>query len=268
MCRLSRVIVLPLVLLAGLAPLSAQQPPPAFEAASIKVNTSGEPGSRFGFAGPGRLMVTNNSLRNIVRNVWNVQNFQIVGGPSWFDTTRFDIAAVSAVGAPPGDIAAMMKTLLADRFKLVAHTETRDMPAYALVVREAGRLGPELKPVAVDCGIAERELRASGRPLPPDRPLCGLRTRPGSFDGASVSMAQFARNLSGFAGRSVEDATGLTGVFDLRLTWAPDQPEAGADANAPSLVTAVQEQLGLKLESRRMPIEVLVIDRAELPSPD
>jgi uncharacterized protein (TIGR03435 family) len=256
------------VLVVAIVPLAARQAAPAFEAASVKVNTSGDAASRFGFAGPGRLTVTNNSLRNIVRNVWNVQNFQIVGGPAWLDSMRFDIAAVAPADAPAPDVNAMMKTLLADRFKLVAHTETRDMPAYALIVREPGRLGPELKPVAVDCGIAERELRAAGRPLPADRPLCGLRTRPGDMQGASVSMPQFARNLSGVAGRSVVDATSLAGVFDLRLTWAPDQTEVGVSADAPSLVTAVQEQLGLKLESRRMPIEVVVIDRAELPSAD
>ena len=258
-------------MLVAVAVSLAAQEAPAFEAASVKVNTSGEPGGRFALPGPGRLVATNYSLRNIVRNTWNLQDFQIVGGPQWLDRTRFDISAVGPASSAQPEFMAMLKTLLADRFKLVAHMETREMPAYALVVRDAGRLGPQLKPVAGDCGMALRELRASGRPLPADLPVCGLRARPGAFQGGSVSMPQLARNLSAVAGRSVVDATGLAGLFDLELTWAPEQAadvSPGTEANAPSLVTAVQEQLGLKLESHRAPIEVLVIDRAELPSAD
>jgi uncharacterized protein (TIGR03435 family) len=254
--------------------------PPGFEAASVKPNTSGDPGGSFGGRPGGQLIITNYTLRNIVRNAYGLQDFQIVGGPDWFDSDRFDIVAKAANDAPPAQMIQMVRTLLAERFGLAVHTETRELPVYALVMARAdGRRGPQLRPAAVDCAAL---LAARGRGAPPtpaqpgDRPVCGMRTVPGRMVAGGYALGDVARNLAPFAGRTVVDKTGLTGTFDLDLTWTPDQiPQApltpGAppiDANGPSIFTALQEQLGLKLDSQRGPVEVLVIDRAEKPRPD
>jgi uncharacterized protein (TIGR03435 family) len=177
----------------------------------------------------------------------------------------------------------MVQALLADRFKVVVHRETREVPIYALVLARADRsLGPQLTRSNTDCaGLAEAARR--GAPPPPPaggpngRPLCGTRTMPGRILAGGVAMADVVRNLSNFAGRLTVDKTGLTGAFDLELIYTPDQlPPAGAlppdirpaPVDGPSLFTAVQEQLGLKLDSQRGPVEVLVIDQAQQPVPD
>jgi len=181
---------------------------------------------------------------------------------------------------------ALVQGLLAERFKLVVHRETREIPIYALVMAKAdGTRGPQLLPSTTDCdainAAANAAARSGGAPPVPaaanGRPLCGTRTTPGRMMAGAVAMSNFARNLSNFAGRITVDKTGLTGLFDLELQWTPDQlpPEGslppglpGPPVDGPSLFTAVQEQLGLKLDSQRGPVEVLVIDSAERPTPD
>lgn len=288
---------------------------PVFEVASVKRNQSNEPFVRIGGGGPGTFSATNVPLRLLIRNAYQLQDFQIVGGPDWMTSDRFDITA-KAAGAVPGTIGPgvvgfgppgaggggpnpvqlMLRGLLAERFKLKVHSETRELPVYALVpARPDGRLGPQLRPAAVDCAamFAGRGRGAPGGGGPPtappgplatgERPQCGLRIGPGSFSGGSVSMAQLATSLSGFVQRVVLDRTGLTGDYDLDLSYTPDQtpqglgpavPPPGApplppiDPNGPSIFTAVQEQLGLKLESQRGPVAVLVIDSVEPPTED
>src|SRR5947207_1499225 len=136
----------------------AQTTGPTFEVASVKPNKSGDRGSRLGGAPNGRMTATNVSLKQLIGNAYNVRDFQIVGGPEWLDVDRFDIAA--SVGhaiqpspsGPPPEIVQMFKNLLADRFKLVTHTETKEMPIYQLVLaRPDGKLGPKIHPAAVDC---------------------------------------------------------------------------------------------------------------------
>jgi uncharacterized protein (TIGR03435 family) len=252
----------------------APQPRPTFEVATIKRNTSGSEAARFS-GQTGRLAITNNSLRNIIRNAWGLQGFQIVGGPDWINTERWDIVA-KAEGNPQGPVMlAMVQNLLADRFKLVTHRETRDMPIYALVLARADRsFGPKLHASSTDC---EKEMTAAiargGRP-PTDRVLCGMRTLNGHIEMNAVPMANLARNLSPIAGRSVVDKTGLTGGFDAELTWTPDaslgpaSDAAPPSSDGPSLFTAIQEQLGLKLDAQRGPVDVLVIDSVERPTED
>jgi uncharacterized protein (TIGR03435 family) len=176
----------------------------------------------------------------------------------------------------------MMQALLAERFKLVVHRETREVSIDALVMARADRrLGPNLTPAAFDCDALRAAFARGERPTPPppngDRPVCGARTVPGRFLVGGYPIADFARNLSGFVGgRPIVDRTGLTGLYDLELTWTPDTPPAGRDGapppgfdpNGPSLFTAVQEQLGLRLEATTGPVEVLVIDSANRPTPD
>jgi uncharacterized protein (TIGR03435 family) len=159
----------------------------------------------------------------------------------------------------------MMQSLLADRFKLVAHKETRDLPVYALVfARQDHAFGPELHASSTDCQKEVGALIArTGRPPSPDAPpLCGIRAVSGHIElNATRISPNFVSTLAPITGRSVVDKTGLTGVFDAELVWSDS--EAG-----PSLVTAIQEQLGLKLEAQRGPVDVRVIDHVERPTPD
>ena len=299
-----------LVALAAPVAMSALQPPqstapaPAFEVASIKPNNSGD-GRVLMSNQPGRFTATNVTLRLLIRNAYQLQDFQISGGPSWISSDHFDIVAkidasvqeqIAASGPPvPGQgptvLQLMIRSLLADRFKLAVHTETKEQPIYALVLaRSDGRLGSQLKKSETDCAAQMAAARGRGpaRGLPPPGPLqpgepspCGFRIGMGNMVAGGSSLAQFANSLGMFTGRVVVDRTGLTGDYDFNLTWTPDQmpPRApgtpgdqpirvnGADIdpNGPSIFTAVQEQLGLKLDSQRGPVAMLVIDRAEKP---
>ena len=253
-------------------------PRPAFEVASIRKNVSlsdnasvrGQPG--------GRLTVTNNSLRNIIRNAYNVQNFQIVGGPEWINNDRWDIIAKAADDAQPQQMILMLQSLLADRFKLVIRREMRDTAVYALVLaRSDGRLGPGLRASSIDCAALVAAARGRGEPLPNTingRPACGTRSTRGSIVTTAVAMADFARNLAPQTGRPVVDRTGLSGAFDIDLMWTPDQasgpdgPPPAAGGDGVSLFAAIQEQLGLKLDAQRAPVDTLVIDSAERPVED
>jgi uncharacterized protein (TIGR03435 family) len=179
----------------------------------------------------------------------------------------------------------MLRNLLADRFKLVVHTEMRETAVYALVLaRSDGRLGPQLRRSTVDCAALLASFKEK-KETPPNtingRPSCGTQTRAGTMMTTATTMADFVRNLAPMAGRPIVDRSGLTGPFDIDLTWAPEQQPfdsaqgRGApgttpapDSDRPSLVTAVQEQLGLKLDSQRLPFETLVIDSAERPTED
>ena len=215
----------------------------------------------------------------------------IVGGPGWLDTDRFDVDAKMAPGttADADDMRAMARALLADRFKLAAHAETRDLQVYALVLaRSDGKLGPKMRPSDVDCE-AMRAARANGAapPVGPPRagePMASCTTRlmfgPLSrIESSGMRLAQLVGFLSLSTGRPVVDRTGLSGDFIVSVEFVaepgagsqlgPPAPAAAAPPpDAASLFTALQEQLGLKLDSRREPTEVLVIDRVEQPSPD
>jgi uncharacterized protein (TIGR03435 family) len=285
--------------LAGGAALAAQAPQtpagaPAFEVASVKPNNSGD-GRVMMQNQPGRYIATNVTLRLLIRNAYQLQDFQITGGPGWMASDHFDINAkvpdeFRAMGPPapgsgPGPLQLMIRALLTERFKLVVHNETKDAPIYALILARAdGKLGPGLKKSSVDCAALFAAGRARGGAMPPppqpgERMQCGMRIGPGNLMGGGALMPQFANTLGMFAGRIVVDRTGLEGPYDVDLTWTPDQMprlEGGAggppqingapvDPNGPSLFTAVQEQLGLKLDSQRGPVEMIVVDRAEKP---
>ena len=252
----------------------------------MKKNPSGNQGGSFGARPGGQIVVTNNTLRNIIRNVWNVQDFQIVGGPEWINQDRWDVNAKApesliqqqpqqqqTVQQQQQQLLMMMRTMLADRFQLVVRNEKREMPVYAIVLaRPDGKFGPQLKRSELDCNaLAEAIKRGEATPPPrsPDRPFCGTRTGAGTIMTSGVQMADFARNLSPSTGRIVLDRTGLTGPFDIELKFTPDPlgPGVGDPAtDVPSLFVAIQEQLGLKLEAVRAPVDVLVIDSAQRPT--
>jgi uncharacterized protein (TIGR03435 family) len=270
-------------LAAATAPGSAQDAPRStatFEVASVKPNKEGGPSSVRVTPG-GTLTVTNNNLRNIIRNAWNITNDQIVGGPGWIDSDRFDIVAKASGSFKPEEGRAMLQGLLAERFGLATHTEVRELPAYLLVLaRKDGALGPQMKQSELDCATLLAAVTAGGKMperLPNGNLPCGISVRgaQGLVTGNGVAMEQLARNLVGGVGRIVVDKTGLKGYYDINLTFAPEgPPPPGApagpapDPSAPSLFTAMQEQLGLKLEPGRAPIDVLVIDRVEKPAAD
>jgi len=269
---------------AAMGALRAQAPAPAapaatFDVASVKPNKDGGPSSVRVTPG-GMLSVTNNNLRNIIRNAWNITNDQIVGGPDWLDSERFDITAKASRPFAQEHARAMLQALLADRFRLVTHTETRELPVYLLVLaRKDGALGPQMKKADVDCAALFAAVTAGGKMperLPNGNLPCGLSVRPGLVTGNGVAMEALARNLVGGVGRIVVDKTGLQGYYDINVTFSSEgaQPPAGVpagpapDPSAASLFTAMQEQLGLKLEPGRAPISVLVIDRAQRPEAD
>ena len=262
------------------ATLQGQSSPTAFEVASVKVNRSGAVGTRIAAPrGTGRLDVTNAMVYTLILNAYGLQDFQLAGGPAWISNARFDIAARAASTATREDISTALRALLVDRFHLVVHREPREMPTYALTLaRPDGRLGPQLKPSTTDC-IAVTANRGSGPPptSTAGQTLCGTTMTPSLLNAGNLSMARLATTLSGMVGRMVSDETGLAGVYDLQLTFTPENagrfpgPGAGpepVDPNAPSIFAALVEQLGLKLDARRGSVEVLVIDRVEMPAED
>jgi len=282
--------VLAMALVAGstlprLVHAQAPSPSTTFEVASVKANTSVDRRVTMQTQPGGRYTATNVTVRDVVREAYRLLPFQLAGEPDWMSRDRFDIVAKGNgdVDAPfgtdpqagPSPLQLMLRALLADRFKFVAHEDTREFPIYALTVAKAdGRLGAGLRPSTTDCASAGRGGTA---PAPSPAPDCGLFIGPAKITGRSVALSQLASGLSGIAQRTVVDRIGLSGRFDFDLTYTPDliSPEGAktaaaglADANGPSLFTAIQEQLGLKLESTRGPVKILVIDRVEHPTVD
>jgi bla regulator protein blaR1 len=261
-----------------------------FEVAAVKPNKSGDGPSRIALAPGGRITVENLSLQALIRFAFQMQPFQIVGGPEWIGKDRFDVTAKGEGDIPPAPIGTtgpgqlMMRSLLADRFKLIVHLEQRELPVYVLAVaRSDGRLGPQLKPSTTNCQALMAANRGRGgpppAPMPNGAPPCGMRVAPGAVLGGGFPITQLATTLSQLVGRSVVDRTGLSGEYDIELKFAPDQMPIGLppkldvplpplDPNGPSIFTALQEQLGLKLESSKDAVDVLVIDHAEPPTPD
>ena len=265
---------------------------PRFEVASVKPSKSGEPFARLVVLPGGRYDATNVPLRTIIRSAYQLQDFQLIGGPDWIGSERFDIAAKAEsdltprpLEGTPDPMQMMLRALLAERFNLKVHLEQRELPVYALrVASRDGKLGAHLRPGAVDCAaLMAADHARGGPPVAPAKPggqiPCTIQTGPGHLNGSSMRVSQLATILSQSVQRVVVDRTGLAGYFDFDLTWTPEDipqgsPPPGAhplpfvDPNGPSIFAAVQEQLGLNLETERAPIEVLVIDRVEPPTPD
>jgi len=239
------------------ATLWAQQPSPAplaFDAATIKPNLSGSGNSSTNSTN-GLLRITNQTVRNIIQYAYDVRDFQLSGGPGWMGSDRYDVTAKPENGVHEQQLREMLRTLLADRFQLRFHRETREVPVYTLTV---GKNGAKLHPAAES----------------PDSGTSSGRNRDGlsTMKGTRVTLGEIAANLAARLGRPVVDKTGLSGKFDFELSWVPDLslPAVGDPASpatvGPSLLTAVQEQLGLRLESARGPVGMLVIDKVERPS--
>ncbi len=292
----SYIVVLEAALCCG-AMAQTGQHPTEFEVASVKaaapqdmhrmqVMMRGGPGS----PDPGQITYTNVSLRNIVMNAYGVKNFQI-SGPGFLDTERFDVLAKVPKGATKDDLKVMLQNLLAERFQIKLHQEKKELPIYALVV---AKNGPKLKESAEDA--------PASADAPPPPPSPGGRGGFGGRGGMMIMInngrmrltaskqpvSGIADMLSNQLGRPVIDQTGLTGKYDFTVEFAPEEgqmmrgpmggmppspPGAGpgpgpgegaSDGPAPAnLFTALQEQLGLKLEPKKGPVDFLVIDHIE-----
>jgi uncharacterized protein (TIGR03435 family) len=271
---------------AGLVPAPDPNVPLYFEAASVKPSNPASPGQSIRRQPGGRFNTINMPVRGLITFAYQIQSFQLVGGPSWLSNDRFDIVAKMEGDPPPvipGTGADHMmlatRTLLADRFKLAMHKETRELDIYALTMaRPGGKPGKALKPASGDCS-AEAFARRGAAPPPPGTPpvVCGIQMSMSRVRFGGYPLSLFANSLSSQVGRFVVDRTGLTGNWDFDLSFTPDPtrgaPPTGPDAapfdpNGPSLFTALQEQLGLKLEATKGPVEVWVIDSVQQPTPD
>jgi uncharacterized protein (TIGR03435 family) len=278
---LVRVYVLLAVILAGhsVTSVRAQAPAgtntsPAFEVASVKPNKSGTTQANVSTP-PNGVNIVNLPLRGIIQLFFQInQPSKLIGIPDWTITERFDISARAAGPVTADERRLMMQALLADRFKLVARREKREISVLALMLaRNDGKLGPNL--IESKGCITPGDAAAQATPPGASTPICGPKTGgAGRLILVGTPIQQFTSLLALVLGRTVADKTGLTGRYDIDLTFTPErQIPAGADApiptadlNAPSIFTAVREQLGLKLESQRDQEEVLVIDRVERPS--
>jgi uncharacterized protein (TIGR03435 family) len=265
----------------GQAPSSAS---PAFEVATIKPSDPGRPedNARFGFNAAGSFQAKSQTLKQLIEFVFDMSYFnvdqRIIGGPKWLGSTKFDITAKCGEQTVRGfgkmslkeqlrTEQSMVQALLAERFALRMHHETRPLPVFALVLaHEGSKMQPSASPTL-------DELNDPAGP-------------PGNWKAHGVTMKAFASILSSlpeFGGKIVLDKTGLTGGYDFALKWTPDpatldptlDPRIGAsaagdranpDSSAPTLLTALKEQLGLRLEPSKEPVDVIVVDWAEMPS--
>ena len=252
-----------------------------FEVASIKPDKSGDDRSYASLYPGGRFSITNTSLKGLILSTYRFDITRVLGGSSWIDADRFDIEAKSQEGNNPTQeqLNAMMKTLLADRFQLRVHEESRQLPVYALVKPKTGSVGSRLRRAsAADCATPEAPPEKGPRPTANSngQPWCGrVVFGPAGWSARSVTTEQIAKALEPFVGRIVLNRTNIGGLLDVNLEFNPrflasppndlDGSVRQTDAGV-SVFTAVQEQLGLKLETTTSPANVLVIDHAERPT--
>jgi uncharacterized protein (TIGR03435 family) len=260
-------------------------PSPSFEVASIKPNRSGDMFIRIMFQ-PGRFTANGVTTKHLITMAYNVKDFQVSGGPGWINSERYDIEAKEPDSIaeelpklPPDQreeqSRLMIQALLADRFKLKLSHTTKELPVYALVI---AKTGPKLQEAKPDDNYPTGMKGPDGRAHPGM-----MRMSPGELTGQGIGVKFLVRLLSQQVGRDVLDQTGLKGNYDFTLKWTPEPGEGmmlgGAEggnpppesapppeSSGPSIFTAIQEQLGLKLEPAKGPVEVLVIDHVEKPS--
>lgn len=261
-----------------------------FEVASVRPNELGAQSFVLGFRN-GRFTARYHTVKALIRAAYRLTDAQLFGAPTWLDVDRFDVLATapgnpdSGRGTLPSDVLTMLRSLLGERFQLRARIETREYPLFALVLaRHDGSLGRGLRRRTVPCTPrAVGELGELFGPLPATRTQCGGRTDRGLLLSTGGTIGDLVWALSRpelvpGIGRLVVDRTGLTGTFDIDLRWTPDSAlldrsqsaalSSSLDSNEPPLFTAIQEQLGLKLERTKGPVDVLVIDHVERPTPN
>jgi uncharacterized protein (TIGR03435 family) len=269
---------------------------PSFEVASIKPSDPGQRGSMIQNQPGGRMIIRGMPFRGLMTFAYGVRDFQISGGPGWATTDFWDMEARAEEGSippptgppdpnTPNPMAIRLQSLLEDRFQLKIHRETRDLPIYELSIAKGG-----LKMKSSEDQTPFRPPER-GAPPPPSlqpggaMPRFSLRMGRGTMEAVAMAIPNIVQAFSSQLGRTIVDKTGLKGLYDLKLQWTPDGPALGGpvgpggppgpggpeaappiDPNGPSIFTAVQEQLGLKLESAKGPVEVLVIDSVQKPT--
>ncbi len=267
---------------------------PSFDVVSVKPNRTNQGIPLVVFQPGGRVIAGNVVVRQVILVAYGLEDVQLVNAPDWIATERFVIEARTSDATPTDAIRMMLRTMLAERFGFAAHTERRELPMLALTLARADkRLGPRLRASGAECAPIKPP---EGVPMPPppppppagnagaqiriilprDEPLrrrCGAMLAPGWFSARSITMQELTRPLTQLMRRPVVDETGLTGEYDLDVFFQPEglggaligAPPA-ALTDAPGLTTALQDELGLRLESRRGPLDVLVVDRIERPT--
>ena len=267
--------------------IQAQQPYPppesatAFEVASVKRSAPDAQGSVISGPAPSAFTTRNAALSTIIQYTYGIADYQLVEAPSWTRSERFDIVAKYPEGDGRGRVPEMVQALLADRFALKVHKDTREGAIFELVTaRSDGRLGPKLRRSEVDCVAVRTALKESGRVQtigPGDFPTCMMIASDRFIKGGNRTMDVFSRSLARYVDRRVVDRTGLDGEFDIELEWLPATGTAasnptGAPRSSPddtlSIYTALREQLGLELKSARGSIDVIVVDSVRAPTPD
>jgi len=252
--------------------LSAQN---TFEVVSVKANVSVDPPSDPRMS-PGRFSWSNATLRQLIQAAYEVRPFQLVALPDWADAARFDVTATASFPASPQQMMhTMLQGVLADRFDLSVHRDKRELPVYSLVLaRRDGKLGPTIHPAKVDCGAVSAKPLDSGD-AQADYAACAPQMGLTRMKMPGFHMAGLAGALMRLLDRPVVDKTGLTEAFDVEVSWTPDAtmlptgaPVPNPTSAAPSLFTALEEQLGLRLVSDRAAADVLVVDRINRLKPD
>jgi bla regulator protein blaR1 len=248
---------------------AAAQGPDTFEVASIKLGDPLANGTAMGFENGAGFKLENGTLRQIILYAYDLRDFQLTGVSGWMTSERYNILAKGVLDEGPSTYMGMtdkqreaafalirkrLQKLLAERFHLVIHNETRELPIYALVVAKGGvKIKPNTTPSTAGTSMTR------GRAM---------------YKATRASLDQIAESLAEITGRPVRNETGLTGFYDANVQWTPDAatgvpdaPDKPADAViGPTLLTAVQEQLGLKLEAKKGPVEIVVVDRADRPT--
>jgi uncharacterized protein (TIGR03435 family) len=271
-----------IILLAALAfgaTLTAAQPS-AFEVVSIRPTKSTLPGGVMDLRAGGQFSAENEVTLQLIRAAYNTDVYRIIGGPEWIGRERFDVQARTNASVTRDQTRVMLQTMLADRFKLRVRRESRELPIFELVpARSNGVTGPRLRPAAEGACVDRGPQPVGVRPG--DLPSCGLLPAGfGRMSGRRVPMALLTTQLSSMMGRVVVDRTRLTGMFDIDLEWQPTEAQVASvavltppggtppvfDPNRPGLTTAIDEQLGLKLQSATGPVEVVIVESIERPT--
>jgi uncharacterized protein (TIGR03435 family) len=255
---MNRIAVVLGAVCVGAATLAAHQTTPAFEVASIRRNTTSD-GIPSSPAVPDGISLVNRPLASLVRSAYDLPSFRIVGVPPWANEERFDIIAKAARPITDAERRLMLRALLIERFALTAHIEMREQTVYVMTrVRPDGAPGPGLKP-RPECSKAETPCRGGGTASP----------SAGRLSHSATTIDQLASGLvSAVLESTVVNESELDGHFDVELSWRPDNVSGDANDRRPSFFTAIEEQLGMKLIAQRRPVEVLVIDRIERPTPN
>jgi uncharacterized protein (TIGR03435 family) len=249
-------------------------PRPEFEVASLKPNASGAPGYGIATLPGGGLRARNIHLKRLIAVAYAVTDFQVFGNVPWLESERYDLDAKAPGPADLPQLRLMLQSLLADRFQLKIHREPKELSIYSLIPAKGAACGPGI----VEAPEGDCAATASPQAAAANGTICGvvnINPNAGWIRGHRARVSQLADRLTTLLGRTVVDKTGLSGIYDINLTWTPEPgldgsapTPANTDSSAPALATALQQQLGVKLVSGKGPVEAIVIDSAAKATPN